>query len=309
MRTDARELLAVGIFGSRSRLGNRIEMLLRRGRTFSPHASALGIAASAIVLGALTLGASLAPRWIAFAQEQPRPSFEVTSVKPGNPSNPVNVLFHLGGRFTATNATLRTLIGTAYDVRDHQISGAPNWINSARFDIDARAGNGSRVDPGPGGARQMRLMVQTLLAERFKLAFHREIREEPVYELIVDKGGSKLKETTNTSRGEGTWGGKGEIRGVAATMPDLMYVLSQRLGHSVIDKTSLTGKYDFKLTWPPEPREPGGPPTGADALSAPDPAAPSIFTSLQEDLGLKLQSAKGPVDVLVIDHAEKPDAN
>jgi uncharacterized protein (TIGR03435 family) len=306
MRTDARELLAVGILGSRSRIGNRIEMLLRRGRTFSPHASALGIAASALVLTGLTLAASFAPRWIAFAQERPRPSFEVTSVKPANSSDPASVLYRLGGRFTATSATLRALIGNAYDVREHQISGAPNWIDSARFDIDARAGNASRVDPGPGGVRQMRPMVQMLLAQRFKLALHREIREEPVYELVVDKGGSKLRETTTTSRGEGTKGGKGEILGVAAAIPDLMYVLSQRLGRSVIDKTSLTGKYDFKLTWPPDPREAGVPSPGADSPSASD---PSIFAALQEDLGLKLQSARGPVEILVIDHVEMPDAN
>jgi hypothetical protein len=120
MRTESRELLAVGILGGKSRIGDRIEILLRRGRTFSPRTSAGSVLASAVVLSGLMLAGSLAPRWIAFAQEQPRPSFEVASVKPGD-SLDQRVGIHLlpGGRFATTNATLKILVAFAYDVPTH----------------------------------------------------------------------------------------------------------------------------------------------------------------------------------------------
>jgi uncharacterized protein (TIGR03435 family) len=302
MRTESRELLAVGIFGSKSRIGDRIETLLRRGRTFSPRASAHSVAASTILLAALMLAGSFAPRWIAFAREPGRPSFEVASVKPGDPDNHEDFLvYRPGGRLTTANATLRRLIGAAYDLRNHQISGGPNWLNSATFDIEAKAGSDVPIP-------QMRLRLQSLLAERFKLAVHHETREEQVYRLLVDKGGSKLKEATVIPKGQGIRGGKGQIMGIAADMKILGYMLSQKLGRSVIDETGLTGVYDFTLTWPPPLGVRGGT-EGPEALPQPDTAEPSIFTALQEDLGLKLQSAKGPVDILVIDHVEKPDAN
>jgi uncharacterized protein (TIGR03435 family) len=312
MRTDSRELLAVGIFGGNSRLGDRIEMLLCRGRTFSPHASATGVAASAVALGALMLACSLAPRWIAFAQQPARPSFEVASIKPGDPtSRDVSTLMRPGGRYTAANATLQMLLSFAYDVRPHQISGAPSWIDSARFDIDARAGSATPVPDGLAGAPKMRLMVQSLLADRFKLAVHRETREERIYELVVEKGGSRLKEATDTLKGPqtGLQTRRGQIIAMASPMLLLVNQLSQWVGRSVIDKTGLTGKYDFTLKWRPDPGPFGGEPDGPYTPPSPDPSGPSIFTALEEDLGLRLQSAKGLVEVLIIDHVEKPDAN
>src|SRR5262249_29317761 len=135
----------------------------------------------------------------------------------------------------------------------------------------------------------------------------RETRQQQIYELVVDKGGSKLRETADTSRGEGIGGGNGELLGIAADIPVLTYVLSQRLGRSVIDKTGLTGKYDFKLTWTSDAAWPAT--LGADSPVSSGESGPTLFTAIQQDLGLKLQAAKGPVETLVIDRAEKPDAN
>jgi bla regulator protein BlaR1 len=315
MRTESKEMLAVGIFGNKSRLGDRVEMLLRRGRTFSPRTSVGGVMASVAVLGAMMLAGSLAPRWIAFAQQQARPSFEVASVKPGNPNNPqVCVCVEPPGRFFSINATLKMLIVDAYNVRNHQISGGPNWLDSAKFDIEARMPRATPMPAGSDGPPQiLRLMEQSLLAERFKLAVHRETREEQLYELVVDKGGPKLKESTDTLRSGVPQGigfnGRGHVTGTAANMLLFVSQLSQMLGRTVIDKTGLTGRYDFTLKWAPDPGVPGARPDGPDAPPPPDPDGPSIFTAIREDLGLKLQSAKGPVEILVIDHAEKPDAN
>jgi bla regulator protein blaR1 len=309
MRTESRELLAVGIFGGRSRVGDRIQLLLRRGRTFSPHASGRGVTASTLVLAALLLAASLAPRWLAFAQQ---PSFEVASIKPGDPdSRRVSLGIRPGNHFGTTNASLKTLIGFAYDLRDHQISGGPNWLDSARFDIDAKPDPAVIIPKGPDGAGQMRLMVRSLLADRFKFAAHRESRQEQVYELVVDKGGLKMKEAAplGPNQGFGLRMGRSELIGTGSPVALLANQLSQRLGRSVIDKTGLTAKYDFTLKWTPDPGPAAGKPEPDDGEPAPDPNGPSIFTAIQQDLGLKLQSAKGPVEVLVIDHAEKPDAN
>jgi uncharacterized protein (TIGR03435 family) len=308
MRTESRELLAVGIFGGKSRIGERIEMLLRRGRTFSPRASATGVVASTVVLGGFLLAGSLAPRWIAFAQAQPRPAFEVASIKPGDPNSRQFGIGVRGSLFIATNASLKRMIGFAYDVRDHQISGGPKWLDSDRLSIEAKP---SAIPFSLERMEPLKLMLQSLLEERFKFAFHRETKVEPVYELVVAKGGPRLKE--NSAPGPdgrvGLFGkGRGDLTATAMPIAVLAGALSQRMGRSVIDKTGLSGKYDFTLLYTPDDNAPGSR-DERDAAPAPDPSGPSIFTALQEQLGLKLESAKGPVEVLVIDHAEKPDAN
>jgi bla regulator protein BlaR1 len=262
---------------------------------------------SAVILGGLMLAGSLAPRRSAFAQQPARPSFEVASIKPGDPGISFGGIgFSQGGTFTASSASLGRLIGFAYDVRNYQVSGGPNWLDSAKFDIDAKADSAIAIPPGLAGFTPMRLMLQSLLAERYKLAVHRETREEQIYELVLDKRGSKLQEVTSAGQ---LRMGRGELTGKGAPVQLLVNQLSQQLGRSVIDKTGLTGRYDFALKWTPDPVGPGGPPDGPDAAPPPDPSGPSLFTAVQEDLGLKLQSAKGPVEVIVIDHVEKPDAN
>jgi uncharacterized protein (TIGR03435 family) len=299
MRTESREMLAVGIFGAKSRIGDRIELLLRRGRTFSSRASATGIVASISLLSCVTLAGSLAPRWIAFAQEQPGPVFEVASVKPGNPNNPrVSYFVDPGGRFIAINITLKTLIGFAHHVGPNRMAGGPGWLDSAKFDIEARPGAAFARIPEPAGSEQIPLMLQSLLADRFKLALHRETREEQVYTLALAKSGVKLRESTDAEAEDphrGIMPAPSGVRGMAAPIGVLAGLLSGQLGRPVIDKTGLTGKYDFELKWTPD--------------NAPAPDGPSLFTAVQEQLGMRLESVKSPVEVVVIDHVEKPDAN
>jgi len=253
----------------------------------------------------------LALTMAAVAQQPERPSFEVASIKPGDPNERrVSLFIQPGGKLTTINASLQMMIGFAYDVRDHQISGGPTWLDSAKFNVEAKAPSDIKIPPGPEGAGQLRLMLQSLLADRFKLVVHRETRQQQVYDLVVDKGGLRMKDTNVTPGQRQGLGmsGRGDVTGTAAPVPLLVNFLSQQLGQSVVDKTGLTGRYDFTLKWTPDPGTAAGPQPGADA-APPEASGPSIFTAVQTDLGLKLQSAKGPVEMVVIDSVEKPDAN
>ena len=247
--------------------------------------------------------------------DQKAPAFEVASVKPGVPGATRFGIQIRGNQFLVTNAPLKIMIGDAYGIQNHQILGGPKWIISDRFNIEARPGAGVRMGSDPEGIRMQRLMLQSLLEDRFKLRVHRETRMEQVYELVVAKGGPKLK----PSAGPGADGRQGIFArgfgGLAVTnqpIQSLAGILSQRLGRSVIDKTGLSGKYDFELSFMPEV-SPGdlelfGPPP-PEALPPADSGLPSIFTALQDQIGLKLESARGPVEVLVIDHVEEPSGN
>lgn len=228
----------------------------------------------------------------AFGQQ----AFEVASVKPvkaGQARGP-SFLFTQGGGLQVTNGTLKGLIEMAYDVRDFQISGGPGWVNSEGYDIVAKSASGN-----PDGAiPETRRKLQGLLMERFQLSVHRETKELPIYALAVGKNGSKLAEAGaagGTNSGIRT--DCGQMTGMKATMTNLAYTLSRQLSHPVLDRTSLTGKYDFQLVWTPD-----------TACPAPT-EGPSIFTALQEQLGLKLETTKGPVEIIVIDRAEKAAAN
>ncbi len=328
MRTESRELLAVGIFGGKSRIGDRIEMLLRRGRTFSTRASATGIATSALALSGLLIAGSLAPRWIAFAQQTLRPSFDVASVKlniDGGSGGEFTPRF--GGKLTIRNIPLSMIVRVAYgDILYYQLFG-PGWIDSERFDIEARA------ESSPSEA-EILLMLQNLLEERFKLRFHRETRELPVFTLTAARGGIKLKPWKEGScvtfdrfnppaappRGEeppkhcgdnrtATKGLNAEWNANRIDMSGVTKALSSLLGRTVVDKTGFAGAFDIHLEWTPDPDKANHPDPGGPDRALADTSGPSIFTVLQEQLGLKLESAKGPVEVLVIDHVEKPDAN
>jgi uncharacterized protein (TIGR03435 family) len=140
-------------------------------------------------------------------------------------------------------------------------------------------------------------MLQSLLADRFKLRLHYETREQPIYELVVAKGGLKLKPLPPDQRPGGGRFVRGEIALNGRSVATLAHFLTQFAGRSVVDKTSLAGNYDIDLKWTPD-----------DQQGTPD-AGPTLFTALQEQLGLKLISAKGPVQVLVVDHAERPSEN
>ncbi len=231
----------------------------------------------------------------------PTPSlqFSVASVKPGDPSVSSDSFEYRpeAGEFDSNSATLTQLIGFAYDVRAHQIVGGQNWRNSTGFTIDAKAENS--IPDGPAGTQMFRSMLRALLAEHFHLVVHEETRQAPVYELIVGKDGSKLKQGTEVAGGVRTEPGR--LIGTATPMFLLVNQLSRQLGRTVIDNTGLHGKYDFNLRWEPDSFGRDTPPS--------DSPGPSIFTAVQEDLGLKLQPTKGPVSSIVIERMEKPDPN
>ena len=240
------------------------------------------------------------------------------------------------GRLTYSYSTIADLMANAYSVKRSQISGAPNWLDSERFDIVAKVPEGATKE-------QAKVMLQHLLAERFKLALHRETKEMPVYALVVGSKGPKLKETSIAEappapdapppprpgmRGM-KMGPEGcpEMPGRAGTftmmtpngecmisngqmMADLAAQLSNGFDRPVTDQTGLKGRYDFKLRYDPASMAGGrgGPKDALDPAPAGGEGAASIFSALQEQLGLKLEARKGAVEVLVIDHVEKTAA-
>ncbi len=232
------------------------------------------------------------------AQEQ---VFEVASVKPARPDATARSLTHNpGARLTTSNATVKMLIMLAYQVMPDQISGGPGWLESDGFDIDAKAAN-PKATP-----QQFRQMIQNLLADRFQLKVHRGKKDLPIYALVLAKNGPKLTEAKDddpavSMRIEGP----GRMTGVKATMPMLASALSRPLQHRVIDETGLKGVYSFKLQFVPDPNP--AKPGADDGIPAND--GPSLFAALPEQLGLNLKATKGPVEVLVIDHAGKPVPN
>ena len=262
----------------------------------------------------------------------PTPTFEVASIKPNKSGSPGTRIMIPPGKVTVSGITLKQFIAIAYHVRDFQVSGGPSWINSDRYDIDAKAEDSVveelRKLPPEEGAKQMGLMVQSLLADRFQLKVSHTLKDLPVYALVIAKNGPKLHEAnpgdTYPNGIKGLDGvahpgmmrmGRGQLTGQALPMGSLVMLLSQQLGRTILDQTGLKGKYDFELQWTPDqgqgamlPGPPGGGP-GADSPPPPDASGPSIFTAIQEQLGLKLESTKGPVDILVIDHIEKPSEN
>jgi uncharacterized protein (TIGR03435 family) len=254
------------------------------------------------------------------------PAFDVVSVKPNKSGDHgVRIMFNSDG-YSATNATAKLLIQVAYGIREDLISGAPSWVDSTRYDFDAKVAGPDVEALKKLSPEQRRSMLQPALADRFKLKVHTETKQLPVFELVVAKGGSKLKEATpgdvytNGLKGPDGVGragtmrmGRGQLTAQGVPIGNLVNMLSQQLHQTVIDKTGLTGKYDLELNWTPDqgsdPMFKGadGAPQRAD--TAPDASGPSIFTAVQEQLGLKLQSTKGPVETLVVDHIEMPSEN
>jgi uncharacterized protein (TIGR03435 family) len=311
------ELLAVGIFGSHSRLGDRIELLLRRNRTFSSRASAMRVGASAAALLTLTVASSSAPRWLAFAQ-QPRPHFDVVSIKPTPENTGPGADFSAiaGGRLHVRNNEVSNLIGNAYGFRGPRLIGIPNW--SDHFDMEARA-------EGSPTKEQIMLMLQSVLEERFKLQAHHETRDLPAFNLVVAKSGVKVKpwqqgtcaasDPFNPSppppAGVPTLPhcGNNHIRssgpkmlwtGVKIDMTGVAGALTAALRREVIDKTGFKGNFDLQLEWTTDPAIGG---------AAGDDTGPSLFTLLEDQLGVRLEQTKVATEVLVVDHVEKPDAN
>jgi uncharacterized protein (TIGR03435 family) len=219
-------------------------------------------------------------------------TFDVISIKPNHTGSEAHRATTLpGGVFTATNVTLKLLISRAFGVADAQIQGGPGWAGSDEYDVEARANTMIEMT-----REEARPALQAMLAVRFVLKFHRETKQGQIYSLTIAKGGPKLKEHTGEGRtgiSASTGGGKVEIQGTNAPMARLAEYLSSQAGRPVVDHTGLTGQYDFVVAW-----------TSDDAN-----AGTSVFSALQEQLGLKVESAKGPIENIVVDGARKPSGN
>ncbi len=215
-------------------------------------------------------------------------AFEAATVKPAAPDGHTETRRYPGGRFTATSITLKALIQRAWDVKDFQITGGPGWVNGELFDIIAKASTGGTIS-GP----DLDQMIQSMLRERFHLEIHRETKDMPIYSLVVAKSGPKLVRTTATMQ---TWSkGNGSLVGTKVPMDMLAGdLLESQLRRVVVDRTAIPGEFDIKLKWTPDNAGEAG---------------VSLFTAIQEQMGLRLESAHGPVEMLVIDRAEKPAGN
>lgn len=236
-----------------------------------------------------------------------RPVFEVATIKPSNPGAQGKGYTVRGRQVLTLNTSLSDLMTFAYELHARQIAGGPAWLETDKYDV-----TGQPDIVGLPNVAQMRLMVQKLLADRFKLAFHREKKELSVYALVVGAKGPMLTKSAGDPNGLPAliFRQLGVLPVQNATMGDFAGVMqSAVLDRPVVDQTGLTGRYDFTLRWTPDETQFGGmgirvpPPTG-DAS-----AAPGLFTAIQEQLGLKFEATKAPVDVLVVDHAERPSDN
>jgi uncharacterized protein (TIGR03435 family) len=245
----------------------------------------------------------------------PKPQFEVATVRPNNTGEAnASIRIQPGGRLTATNQTLRNLIRNAFNVQPFQMIGGPDWMDADRYDIVAKIADADLDEKGMVPGPQFMLRVQSLLEDRFKMATHWETRELPVYALVVateGKLGPKLKVhggECDRARGGGPpppgapaancgtrtnmTPAAAKISGSGITMQTFARNLAGGTGRNVVDKTGLTGSYDLELEFTPE--------------QTADNIGPSLFTAMQEQLGLKLDSQRAPVEVLVIDTLEKP---
>ena len=235
------------------------------------------------------------------------PAFEVASIKPSDPAGSLAIR-RSGYHLSTTSSSLLFLITWAYDVQNDRVFNQPKWLDDVRYDIVANATQGGLPAPPrkPGQPTELQQMMQSLLAERFKLVLHRETREMPVYALIVAKGGAKVQlAPTPETMGQNPFQmpGAGRLIGTQVSAEMLAKVLSGQLHRTVQDQTALQGVFDFKLQWDPEPMMHHMPPAELRTSG-------SLFTALQDQLGLKLEARKAPVEVLVIDRMESaPTAN
>lgn len=240
------------------------------------------------------------------------PSYDVVSIKPNKTASTNDDISIYDSTFDGINVSLKMLILSAYGLKQGQLVGLPPWGYSARFDVSAKI-----VDPDKKAIEaltpeQFRSMQQPILTDRFHLTFHHELKMLPVFELVVAKGGPKFKTITAAERAsdqgvngvhagdtnEQTNSHGGTLTATGVPLSVLIAQLSTRVDRIVVDKTGLTGEYNLQLTWSPED-------AGPQAADAP----PDIFTALQEQLGLKLQPAKGEIETFVVDHVDMPSEN
>jgi uncharacterized protein (TIGR03435 family) len=281
-----------------------------------------------LTVATLTAVAAQSPPGVATAE-----AFEVVSIKPSNPDAPGPTMPPVGGRYTASNVSLRQLVQIVYDIGDSRIDGGPDWQTSRRFDIQAKA-----ADPIVG-IEAMRPLLKAMLADRFQLKVHTETREMPIYTLVTRDDGTLgagvTRSTVDCSRADQAFAdarardpqsllkqlagdgvpcaimpaparvaGSMTMRARGASMANLASFLTAAAGRMVVDRTGLSGLYDWELTFDrairPQATLPGDTPVST---------SPSLMTALQEQIGLKLESGRGPVDILVIDSAALPRAD
>ena len=235
--------------------------------------------------------------------------FDVASIKPTEePGLTGGIRPAPGGeRYQARNCPIKLMIQVAYRLRDDQVVGGPGWLDTDRWDMEAKAAKPSTSD-------ELHVMLKNLLADRLNLKFHHEPRELSRYALTVDKGGPKLEAHKSADAGE-IWIDQKEapflhmtLTGTSVPMDYLAFRLSQVLDRPVVNQTNLPGEFDFKLAYTRD--LPPGTPEGMRINGeAPDTSGPTIFQAIKQQLGLELKPGKGPVDVIVIDHADRPSAN
>jgi bla regulator protein blaR1 len=264
------------------------------------------------------------------------PKYEVSTVKPASGEEGRSLLHLTPDGTSIQGVPVHMLLRFAFGVEPDRIIGSPAWTTSNRYDIEAKVAPEDAPKLEKLTVEERRAMLLPLLAERFNLKYHHETRELPMYLLVVAKGGPKLAESkeppTRPSPNEAGPGRvptgplslhgsmrmmPGRIESEGSTLDMLTHALSGPLGHTVVDKTGLTGKYDYTLQWAlddaamPMPGGPGGGPAGAAGHEANvvEAGGPSLLTAIEEQLGLKVESTKGQVDVIVIDHLDLPSAN
>ena len=244
------------------------------------------------------------------------PDFDVASVKQNKGDSGMMRWMYTPDGISITNLSLKNLISDAYNVKQYLVSGGPSWVDHTGFDLDAKVAGPDVETFKKLSPAQRRLMLQKLLAERFNLAVHFETKTLPVYNLVIAAGGPRFKPAApdpppspdaNPSDPPKHRGmlrmGHGTLSLEDMPMSTFIGQLGYAVGRDVIDKTGLTGKYDLELKWTPDDH-----PGSESGLTDQD-ASPNLFTALQEQLGLRLESSKGPVQTLIIDHADMPSAN
>jgi uncharacterized protein (TIGR03435 family) len=225
------------------------------------------------------------------------PAYAVAAIKPHDPASHHQGFRADGDRFLIQNETVTSLIQIAYSIHPRQIIDAPDWLRKDPYDID-----GKPDAEGEPSLHQQQEMIQKILADRFKLKFHREQRELPVYAIQIEKGGSKLKPAADPDA-QADQGGSGHgteqtITYTSSSIGDFIMGEQFFVDRPLVDQTGLTGRYDFSIRY-----------TYDEARTTDPNAPPGLFTAVQEQLGLKFQPTKAPVDVFVIDHVEHPSEN
>ena len=243
------------------------------------------------------------------------PEYDVASVKQHSSDERMMRIMNKPDGFSCSNISLKTLVANAYGIRQDLISGGANWVGSTGFDVEAKVAGADVEAFKKLSPRQRNRLLQALLADRFKLKVHSETKVLPMYDMVVAKGGPKLKVSApievsaeagkNPEAAKHRGGmsmGPGMFRGEGLSITAIANQFSYIVHYTVADKTGLTGKYDVDLKWTPDD---AGTPNGDAAAES----SPSIFTAVQEQLGLKLNSTKGSIETLIIDNAEMPAAN